>query len=76
VIPIGLLLCGTAFASGLALYALRLREWGLAVFMVLITVLALAAAWVAFRCLGHDCPFDARAGLDSRELRARGNDHD
>ena len=71
-IAIALVLCGTLFALGLAFYALRLREWGLAIFMLLIALLALAAAYVAFDCLGQRCIF---GGGTHTELRLRGARH-
>jgi hypothetical protein len=57
VIPIVLVLGGTLFASGLALYAIREREWTLAFFMGLIVLLALAEATRIMheRANGADC---------------------
>ena len=69
-IAISLVLCGTLFALGLAIYAVREREWALAIFMVLIAALAVAAAYVAYDCLGQHCIFDG--GTHSELIRARG----
>jgi hypothetical protein len=69
VIPIVLVLGGTLFASGLALYAIREREWTLAFFMGLIVLLALAAAYVAFDCLGEQCLFDGGAHSEAIQTR-------
>jgi hypothetical protein len=50
-----LVLCGILLAAGLTVVALRERAWGLAVFMTLITLVSIAAAYVAFDCLGDSC---------------------
>jgi hypothetical protein len=66
---------GIMVAAGLTLLALREREWGLAIFMGLITLVSLAAAYVAFDCLGNRCLFEGpgRRGVEQYRLQADGN---
>ncbi len=65
--------CGILFAAGLTTYALREREWGLALFMGLITLVSLAAAYVAFGCLGNACLFENAASNQSGQVRLLGD---
>lgn len=53
-----LVLCGILLAVGLTFFALREREWGLAIFMGIITLVAIATAYVAFDCFGNGCLFE------------------
>jgi hypothetical protein len=71
VIAIILVLCGILFAAGLTIYAAREGEWGLALFMGLITLVSLATAYVAFGCLGSDCLFGEFPTTHSRQVQAR-----
>jgi hypothetical protein len=69
VIALILVSFGILVAAGLTVLALREREWGLAIFMGLITLVSLAAAYVAFGCLGSTCLFDGSASSRLEQLR-------
>jgi hypothetical protein len=66
---------GILIAAGLTLLALREREWGLAIFMGLITLVSLAAAYVAFDCLGNRCLFEGPASsrLEQHQPQVNGD---
>jgi hypothetical protein len=70
VVAIILVTCGILFAAGLTIYAVREGEWGLALFMGLITLVSLATAYIAFDCLGSDCLFGELSGSHSRRVPA------
>jgi hypothetical protein len=57
VIAMILVACGILLAAGLTFLAIREREWGLALFMGLITLVSIAAGYVAFDCFGNGCLF-------------------
>jgi len=71
VIALILVSFGILLAAGLTLLALREREWGLAIFMGLITLVALATAYVAFDCLGRSCLFDGPASSRLEQIRLK-----
>jgi len=50
------LCCAILLAAGLTILALREREWGLALFMGIITLVAIATGYVAFDCFGQRLP--------------------
>jgi hypothetical protein len=58
VIAMILVALGILLAAGLTILAIREREWGLALFMGLITLVSVAAAYVAFDCFGRGCLFE------------------
>ena len=64
-----LLSFGILVAAGLTLLALRERAWGLAIFMGLITLVSIAAAYVAFDCLGKGCRFEGPASSRLEQIR-------
>ena len=68
-----LVVSGILLAAGLTILALRERAWGLAIFMGLITLVSLAAAFVALGCLGNSCPFEGNASSRIDQLRVPGD---